>query len=159
MKRCCFLLLFTLTVGLCAGQGKQDGERMTFQKTVYMFGIAQSYMDSVTYVTNVDRVENVVFDKGTGYVDGLDLYTTQLETYLLQQGHAGYVCTTFYATDRKKAEKRFLKIKRRMLRQKYTQVQNLGDFAYRFVSTENIYRNMPKQGRSDDDAEEKQSNQ
>ena len=159
MKRLSILSLLLLLTTLGMARNKANEDKGTSQKDIYMFGVAYNYMDSITYVTNVDHIANAFFDNNTGYIDGIDLYTNQLETHLLQQGHAGYICTTFYAAKRKKAEKEFLKIKKKLYKKKYTQVLPLGDFSYQFISTENIYRNYVKPKQGDDDTQDPHTDQ
>lgn len=151
-----FVLSFCLVIDVSAGHPNRDKkrkprqelkqnklqERETFTKDVYMFGVARNYMDSVTYLTNINCVRRVVFDKQTGFVDGLNLYTRQIENFLASQEHIGYLCTTFYANTRKKAEKMYVKIRKKCEKKNFTRIEPLGDFEFKFVSPENIYRNV-----------------
>lgn len=135
-----------------------EKERATFTKDVFMFGIARSYQDSITYLTNISPIQKAVFDKSTGFIDGLDLYTNQLETHLLMKGRNGYICATFHYKSMKQAENAYLKLRKKISNKKYTSIEPLGDFMYHFVSPENIYRNVPT-GASEDDDETENNNE
>ncbi len=132
-------------------------ERETILKDYYLFGVAQNYHDSITYFTNISPIKNVVCDKATGFIDGLNLYTNQLEKYLLQQGHAGYICATFYAKSMKEAEKKYITLRKKISKHDYTRIEPLGNFIFQFVSPENIYRNVINPN-SEDETEHSDNN-
>ena len=117
-------------------------ERETTLKDMYLFGVARNYRDSITYMTNIAPIHKIVCDKATGFIDGLNLYTDQLESFLLKEGHSGYICATYYVKSMKKAEKLYIKLRKKINKAKFTHVEPLGNFMYQFVSPENIYRNI-----------------
>src|SRR5574344_2441271 len=55
------------------------------QKKVFLFGTATNIQDSVTYMTEIVPIEGAAFDKKTGFMVGMELYSDQLRNYLLQQ--------------------------------------------------------------------------
>ena len=89
-------------------------ERETTLKDMYLFGVARNYRDSITYMTNIAPIHKIVCDKATGFIDGLNLYTDQLESFLLKEGHSGYICATYYAKSMKKAEKLYIKLRKKI---------------------------------------------
>lgn len=135
---------------------KAETERETVLKDVYLFGVSRSYADSITYFTNISLIRNAVFDKATGFIDGIRLYTEQLENHLLQGGHTGYISATFYAKTRKKAEKIYTRLRKKTVKKSHTRIEPLGDFEYRFVSPENIYRNILPQTEEEEDIQEEE---
>jgi|GEM_PF-1440020 len=130
----------------------KNEDRPTVLRDMYFFGVARNYHDSVTYFTNITPIPKVVCDKETGFIDGLNLYTAQLENHLLKSGRFGYLCATFYAKSMKKAEKIYVKLKKKTDKKRNTHVEPLGDFIYQFISPENIYRNVIKTNEEDEDA-------
>ena len=79
-------------------------------KTVYMFGFASSFNDSTVYITSVQQVDSAYITGKAKFLVSRDNYSYQLRDYLEQQG-AGYrTCAVFYATDQKKAEKKWVKL-------------------------------------------------
>ena len=132
-----------------------EKERETELRDVYLFGVSCNFQDSVTYFTNITPIRKAVFDKATGFIDGIRLYTEQLENYLLQKGHMGYISTTFYAKSMKAAEKIYAKLRKKIAKKSYTRIEPIADFNYQFVSPENIYRNVI-QPVSEEDMEEEE---
>ena len=129
----------------------KNEDRPTVLKDMYLFGVARNYHDSITYFTNITPISKVVCDKETGFIDGLNLYTAQLENHLLKNGRFGYLCATFYAKNMKNAEKIYVKLKKKIDKKRFTRVEPLGDFVYQFVSPENIYRNVIKANGDEED--------
>lgn len=152
-------VIFSIFFSIFAINAMAQDENQTVIKKVYMFGIANNYQDSVTYLTNIVPIEKAVFDKNTGYMNLLEVYSNQLQTYLLKQGHAGYICTTFYTKEIKKTEELYLKIKRRINKDKGTKIQMLSDFTFQQVNHGTIYKNnIKKKAEDDDNSGEESSN-
>ena len=78
---------------------------------VYMFGFSASFKDSVVYVTDIQNLEGAWIESKTKFLLGRDSYSYQLNTYLTDQlSQPGRVCMVFFALDKKKAEKQYLKL-------------------------------------------------
>lgn len=74
---------------------------------VYMFGFSASFQDSIIYITDIQDVRGAWMDSKTKFLEGRDHYSYQLKEYFadslqLQQR----VCMTFFATSKKKAERK-----------------------------------------------------
>ena len=83
---------------------------------VYMFGFSASFKDSIVYLTDIQDVQNVWLDQKTRFLLGRDNYSYQLKSYITEQAHAAdRVCMVMFAESKKKAERLYLK-----LRKKYT---------------------------------------
>lgn len=79
-------------------------------KTAYIFGFASSFNDSTVYITGVQQVDSAYFVGRANFLVSRDNYSFQLRDYLEQQG-AGYrTCTVIYDINKKKAEKKWLKL-------------------------------------------------
>jgi hypothetical protein len=118
-------------------------ENNGLQKKIYFFGIAKSYADSVTFLTGIVPMDNVNINKNTKGVDNLEMYTEQLNNYFKQQGLSGYICATFFSEKSKDIEKQYLKLKKKISKQKgmTLKVLNDSDFKYNFVDSKKIYHN------------------
>lgn len=106
MKSIRYILLLAatfMTLGASAKSMKTD--------RVYMFGFSASFKDSVIYVTDIQNVKGAWIDTKTKFLLPRDEYSQQLKIYLeetLQQSKR--VCMVFFYLDKKKAEKKFLKL-------------------------------------------------
>lgn len=78
---------------------------------LYMFGFSASFKDSVVYVTDIQQVEGAWIDHKTKFLLGRDQYSIQLKEYLEQSmQQQGRICMVIFATKKKEAEKKYLKL-------------------------------------------------
>jgi hypothetical protein len=101
-------LLMTLATAVDAKQVKAPH--------VYMFGFSGSFTDSLIYLTDIQDVQQVWVDTKTKFLLGRDNYSYQLKNYLsenLQQPNR--VCVVFFAKSKKKAEKMYVKLRKKYL--------------------------------------------
>ena len=101
---CCLLLCSTTS-----GQAKDKSKG---QKT-YLFGLSASFNDSTIYITEIQEVSPVSYAPKTGFLNSRDGYSYQLKSYMQGLGIPHPTCITFYASDRKKIEKRYAKVKKK----------------------------------------------
>ena len=129
MKRIATLLLFSILLLTQAwGAGKQT--------PLYIFGFAASFTDSLVHFTDIQYIEEAYTEKKTGFLYNREDYSQQLREYLKEKGVQTPTCVTFYATKRKKIEKKYIK-----LRRKYTQggkydVQYIDQSAFNYQPVE-----------------------
>lgn len=136
-------ILLSVIASLFALTAFADGNTKEKAKTIYFFGVAKNYTDSVACLTDVCKIDSVAISPSTKDVANLDMYTDQYRNYFLQNGQEGYICATFVADSYKKIEKLFLKQRMRLERKgglKLSFISNL-DFQYQFVDSKQIYRN------------------
>ena len=63
---------------------------------MYMFGFSASFQDSTLYITDIQDVYGVWYDKKQKYIRGLEDYSSQLNTYLTEQlNQPNRVCMVF----------------------------------------------------------------
>ncbi len=99
-----FLLLFTCITMEAKVQKQQD---------VYVFGFSASFTDSVVYITDIQKLDYAWIDTKGNHLMEREEYAYQLKRYLADQlGTPHRTCVVFYAKNRKKAEKQFLKMKK-----------------------------------------------
>ena len=78
---------------------------------MYMFGLAASFSDSTVYVTDIQDVPGAWYDTRSHFLMGRDNYSYQLKSYMAdQQNQPNRVCTVFFSTNQKKAEKKYRKL-------------------------------------------------
>lgn len=107
----------------------------------YLFGVAISYADSLTMVTDICEINGMKYNLKTGEPVGLDLYTRSFKDYILRQNKRGYLCSTFVSKSKKEAEDKMLAIRRRVAKKKITTLAFAGDFKYEYINTDSIYTN------------------
>lgn len=74
--------------------------------SVYLFGFGGSFLDSVTYVTEIQKVDSVWIDDKTGFLQNRAQYGEQLEEYLLNGlQKENTTCVVFFSEKKKKLEK------------------------------------------------------
>lgn len=139
MSRRYLMLLVAIVAGFTSTiQAKK--EKNLDAKTMYFVGTAKSYQDSIVYMTDIMLLENVAIDKATGGVANIEMYSDQLKKYLAQMGKTGYICSIFYEKSQKKIEKTYMKLKKRVMKDKSAQFAPLS-FRYEYVDPSSIYRN------------------
>ena len=108
MKRPCLslCLLFAMLSGIRAASSK------TRQQTVYIFGMATSFVDSVAYITEVQELNAYV--QSNGFLADRSLYTLQLNNYFVgRQGQEHMTCAVFFKKKKASAEKARDKIRKK----------------------------------------------
>ncbi len=111
----------------------------------FLFGVATSYADSVTYVTNISEISGMEGRIQEKTPIGIDLYTQSLKDFLKERGKTGYLCATYVCKSRKEAERKLLNVRGNVQRNKLTALQPIGEFSYKYISTEHIYSNEEKE--------------
>lgn len=87
---------------------KKDKDK---EKSVYAFGVAASFNDTVVYYTPVQLLDSVVLDKN-GFLPQRDLYSYQLKNHLeYQMNKPNYTCVIYFSENKGKLEKEAAKVK------------------------------------------------
>ncbi len=104
------------------------------QKTVYMFGFSTALTDSVVYITDIQRLDSAYYETKGNFLQERALYGVQLQNFVeAAYRKPGSTCVVFFHTKRRKAEKEYLKVKKRYETDSATTVQLIGGDAFRFV--------------------------
>jgi hypothetical protein len=88
-----------------------DARKMPVQH-MYMFGMAAAFTDTIVYFTPIQQVDSAWIDSKSKFLQSRDNYSYQLRDYLanqLQMPHR--TCVLIYEQDRRKLEKKYLKMK------------------------------------------------
>ena len=122
-------LILTLVVALTA----LTASAVNKPERVYMYGFAASFNDSTVYFTSLQEIDSVYIDSKTKFLYSRDNYSYQLRDYLSVHGAENYTCTTVFALNRKAAEKKYAKLRKRYTQGgKYT-VKDLSKTDFFFV--------------------------
>ena len=122
-------LILTLVVALTA----LTASAVNKPEKVYMYGFAASFNDSTVYFTSLQEIDSVYIDSKTKFLYSRDNYSYQLRDYLSAHGSENYTCTTVFALNRKAAEKKYAKLRKRYTQGgKYT-VKDLSKTDFFFV--------------------------
>ena len=125
------LTLFLLVLLLAVAMPTTVQAKNTKKTKMYMFGFSASFKDSVIYMTDVQEVNDVWYNTKDKFLIGRDLYSQQLKNYLsttLQQPNR--VCVVIFATERKTAEKKFIK-----MRTQYTSAKSKKKYDIRYLNS------------------------
>lgn len=113
-----------------------DDEKKEKSKTssIYMFGIGAAFGDSIVYVTDVNRVDSVVYDKKTGYLKDRANYSIQLKDYLENKlGLEKRTCAVFYSDNKAKIDKKHQKLLKTYSSGSTSSVKKLSVDEFRYV--------------------------
>lgn len=105
----------------------------------YMFGFVASFNDSTVYFTNIQKVDSVWVTKKKKMLAGRNNYSYQLREYFAQQRNLpNRTCVVIANTDRKKVEKKFVKMKNKYLvkSKKPYDVRNIADSDFKFTAVD-----------------------
>ena len=105
-------MLLTLLVSVAMGAEAKQVQ----VPHMYMFGFAASFKDSVVYMTEIQDVQKVWYDKKTKFLLGRDNYSAQLKEHFREKMQMpDRVCVVVFAKSMKKAEKKYLKMRKKYL--------------------------------------------
>ena len=107
-----FLEYIVLTLLVCVAMGAEA--KTVKARHMYIFGFAASFKDSVVYMTEIQDVQGAMYDKKTKFLLGRDSYSDQLKTYFKEKKQmSDRVCMVMFSTSKKKAEKKYLKLRKK----------------------------------------------
>ena len=109
------LKLFVLTLVLAAMATTVEAKRVKTSH-MYMFGFAASFVDSTLYLTDVQDVQGAWYDTKNKCLMLRDSYSDQLKEYRKEKmGQPNRVCLVIFAKTKKKAEKKYQKLKKKYM--------------------------------------------
>ncbi len=131
MNKCKLLLAVLLgMVSLTAFAAKRD--RADEPKRVYLYGVSVNFNDSVVYMTDVQYLDGMVINKD-GSIQNYANYSIQMKVYLEGVlGKSNQTCAVIYSDNKKKLEKRFVKMRKRYQADKNRLLLQVGADAFRF---------------------------
>ena len=105
----------------------------------YMFGFVASFNDSTVYFTNIQQVDSVWVTKKKQFLAGRNQYSNQLREYFAQQRNMpNRTCVVVANVDRKKLEKKYIKMKNKYLvkSKKPYDVRNISENDFKFEAVD-----------------------
>jgi len=121
MRRSVFYVLFFFVCLMC-----QNAEAKVKQKPVYIFGFAESFVDTVGYITDVQFLDSAYVDTKTKFLVGRNMYSVQLQQYLQQNTDCkNPVTSIFFADKKEKLEKKQLSIRNKYEKYKDYTIQTI----------------------------------
>ena len=113
MKKTLKYIVMALVLAVTATTAEAKQVRLPH---MYMFGFSASFVDSTLYLTDIQDVEGVWYDTKDKALLERDNYANQLKDYMKENlGQSNRVCLVIFATTKKKAEKKYLKLKKRYM--------------------------------------------
>ena len=107
-----YLKYIVLTLFVCVAMGAEA--KTVKARHMYIFGFAASFKDSVVYMTEIQDVQGALYDTKTKFLLGRDSYSDQLKTYFKEKMKlSDRVCMVMFSTSKKKAEKKYLKLRKK----------------------------------------------
>lgn len=107
------------------------GEKET--SSVYMFGVAGAFGDSIICMTDIQQVEGAQIGKN-GFLVARNQYAYQLKGYLENvEGMPNRTCTIFFSPKKSKIEKKYLKIRNRYQKEKSTILKYVTPNQFKFT--------------------------
>ncbi len=130
LKKFFFAAKFLLTLATTA-------QAKLVQTMVYILGLAASFNDSTSYITDVQEVDAWINDKGN-FLYSRENYSYQLRDFLQSQGFVNPTCITCFALSRKKAEKKYATLLKKNAAKGDANLRylNAKDFKYAAVAPE-----------------------
>ena len=94
-------------------------EKAKIKTDISILGVAISISDSVVYMTDMQEIGKVTVEKKTKFLVDRREYSNQLSEYISRTGDGRMTTLVSYNLKKKKAEKRYLKIKERFIKDGY----------------------------------------
>lgn len=135
-----FTLLFILVLlGIKPLHAKKDNP------TVFLFGVASSFNDTVVYITDIQPINGILLQKHTGFLPGIGLYSQQLKSFFQKEkGMPNRLCTVFFGTSEKKLRSKVIEVRKSFLEEKKMKVMPLLSSEFQFKWVGEILENIPE---------------
>lgn len=103
-------------------------------QALYLYGMSSSFNDSIVYITDIQKVDSAYLTSKY-CLGGIREYVAQMNAHFNKTPDSRRTNTVFFKKDRKKAEKAYLKLRKRYEKQKteLTPVAE-GDFKFKSVT-------------------------
>lgn len=119
-----YLVLLFATALLTASFSAEAKSRV---QRIYAFGFAASFNDSTVYFTDIQPIDSAWLAEKSDFLVSRQNYSYQLRDYLAEKGENHRTCIIVYSPKREKAEKKYIK-----MRKKYTAK---GDFSVKYIAS------------------------
>ena len=105
---------------------KDKKEKEEEPKRVYMYGVSLNFNDSVVYMTDVQYLDSILIQKD-GSLQNYANYSQQMKIFLEGTlGERNQTCAVIYSDNKKKLEKRYVKMRKRYQADKEKVLMKIG---------------------------------
>lgn len=105
------LVLLAASLALAA-----SAQKNTNAAGLHVFGVGTSFNDSTVYISAPQFLPEATLQAKTGFMVNRAKYAFQMKTYLEANYFANETCAVFFGKTHKKIEKKYLKVRRRLLK-------------------------------------------
>lgn len=130
-----FCVALTMLLLICAA----SAEAKPKQTKIYIFGVSVNFTDSITYMTDIQTLEQAYIETKTGFLYDRSIYSQQLQIWVEVAKNQPYTtCTVFFSDSKSKLEKKFKKIQSKYYKDQSTIVKQLeaGEFKFKTIEWE-----------------------
>ena len=106
-------IFFSTTLQMSA-ESKKDN--------IYAFAYGSCFNDSTIYLSSISHLTIAHIDKKSKLLNDRNGYSTQFKNYLDKEFTGHHTCTIFFSKNRKKLEKKFVKVRRMWKKDKESKV-------------------------------------
>lgn len=111
---------------------KEKKVKIEEPKRVYMFGVAENFNDSTTYLTDVQHLDSLVIAPDGSLLNHAG-YSLQLKVYLEGTlNEINQTCAVIYSDKKKKLDKRFTKTRKKYEADKNKTLKRIGTDVFTF---------------------------
>ncbi len=134
---------------------------VVYPTPIYIYGFSLSFNDSTVYITDIMTLDSAWIESKNNFLYARSSYAYQLKNHLTDQGVLNPTCVVSYDLKRKKAEKKYVKLKNRYLKKnnfftvKYVPIT---DFCFTAVSAAldpSVVTSLTKEGTREQRAADK----
>lgn len=107
-------MIAILSMATTVGASAKDGDVKPTK--VYAFGVSTSFNDSTVFFTEMQEIDNALIESKSHFIVGRADYAIQLRDHLSEKGYPKRTCLFVCDVNRKKAEKKYDKMKQRFVK-------------------------------------------
>lgn len=123
------LLSIVLFSSFMAPKKDKDNE----PKRIYLYGVSIDFNDSTVYITDMQHLDDIIVNKDGSLLNYAN-YSLQLKLYLEGTlGETNQTCAVIYSDDKKKLEKRFVKMRKKYQADKSKMIRQIGTDSFVFL--------------------------
>ena len=139
IKKLSLALLLIAGCQLSANAQVVNTRKTKMLEKAYVFGFVGSFNDSTVYFTNIQKVDSVWVTKKKKLLAGRHNYSYQLREFFANQRNLpNRTCVVVANVDRKKVEKKYIKMKNKYLvkSKKPYDVRNISESDFKFETVD-----------------------
>lgn len=111
-----------LTLISCALTLLPESLQARERETVYAFGYSTNLNDTTQFLTTVQELPGASLSRKEGFLEHRHEYGNQLKAHLESRYEGHETCAMFFGKNRKSVEKKYAKIRARLLKMKHSRL-------------------------------------